>query len=278
MRRLEWTPTWDEFLVGLMVDEVNKGRKGDKGFTKESWNYIVSEFNKKFNVNLNQQQLRSRYNYYKKEYKIVKTLLSQSDFGWDESRKIVTAEPEVWDRYILAHPEAKQYLTKGLPLLGEMGKIIGNSAADGKALPSSHRGEVLEEAARGMVALQSENEESDSSEDMNASYQRYKRKYVTPTSSCHSKKERKGTDLAALAAALQEMAASSRFRASLITGANSKQELKNCIEELQTMENLDDVLFVKACKMLKDEKNALVFMTLKGHRRLLWVKEMCDAL
>jgi hypothetical protein len=37
---------------------------------------------------------------FKKEYKIVKTLQSLSGFGWDDLKKMVTAEPQVWDSYL----------------------------------------------------------------------------------------------------------------------------------------------------------------------------------
>jgi Myb/SANT-like DNA-binding domain len=37
---------------------------------------------------------------FKEEYKIVKTLWSLSGFGWDDSKKMVTAEPQVWDAYL----------------------------------------------------------------------------------------------------------------------------------------------------------------------------------
>ena len=35
-----------------------------------------------------------------KEYKIICTLCSQSGFGWDDLHQMVTATPDVWERYI----------------------------------------------------------------------------------------------------------------------------------------------------------------------------------
>ncbi|ERN16559.1 hypothetical protein AMTRI_Chr11g96540 [Amborella trichopoda] len=284
-RRLVWNPAWDEYLVRLMVDQVNKGKRIENGFRKEAWHYMVIKFNRKFYQNLDKQQLKNRYVYFRKEYKLVKILIEQSEFSWDETRKIVKAEPEVWDHYILEHPEAKPYRTKSLPLWGELGIIFGNS------IESSNRGEVLEEGTRVRGGLQSpvissddiaslefEDEESSSSrEDMSTLHQPNKRKFVLPTSSNCGKRARKDIGEIMLQT-LQEMAANSRFRASQVAEASSEQELKKCIEELQSMEGLDDGLFVRACKMLKDEKNAVIFMTLKGDRRLLWVKEMCETL
>ncbi|ERN16562.1 hypothetical protein AMTRI_Chr11g153530 [Amborella trichopoda] len=287
-RRLEWNPYWDEYFVVLMVNQVNKGKKRESGFSKDAWRSMVIKFNRKFNQTLHKQHLKHRYQYLKREYKIVKTLLDQTGFAWDERRKIVTAKTEAWDCYLSEHPEAKLYRTRGLPLMGELGIIFGNSTADNQ---QNHHGEKMEEAPRVRRALQppviftdddvatldSESDESSCSrEDMNALDQGNKRKFEILSPSHCDKKARKMDKL--MVEALQEMADSLRFRTSRTVGPSSKQELKNCIEELQAMKDLDDQLFGKACKMLKDEKNAVIFMTLKGHHRLLWVNEMCVAL
>ncbi|KAI9086567.1 hypothetical protein K1719_031428 [Acacia pycnantha] len=38
-----------------------------------------------------------------------------SGFGWDPETKLVTADKEVWDEYMKAHPMAKEFRTKALP-------------------------------------------------------------------------------------------------------------------------------------------------------------------
>ena len=36
----------------------------------------------------------------KKDFAVVKQLREQSGFGWDNALKIVTAPPDVWDKYL----------------------------------------------------------------------------------------------------------------------------------------------------------------------------------
>ncbi|KAK7285256.1 hypothetical protein RJT34_20021 [Clitoria ternatea] len=56
--------------------------------------------------------------------------------------------------------------------------------------------------------------------------------------------------------------------------SNSITMYKNCLEELQKLEELDDNKFVKAVNSLKDDKNAIAFMTIKGPRRLTWLRSL----
>lgn len=48
-----------------------------------------------------------------------------------------------------------------------------------------------------------------------------------------------------------------------------------CLEELQLIEGLDDDIFMRAVSVLRDEKNAIAFLTLKGPRRLAWLLLQC---
>lgn len=58
---------------------------------------------------------------------------------------------------------------------------------------------------------------------------------------------------------------------------NASNELtlyQKCLEDLQQLEELDDTEFTKAVNVLRDDKNAVAFMTLKGHRRLTWLRSL----
>ena len=73
---------------------------------------------------------------FKDKFKIVKTLRSLSGFSWDDQRKMVTAEPDVWDCYLKVcmliylsplclfcqqgHPKAHSFHKKSFPLSDEI--------------------------------------------------------------------------------------------------------------------------------------------------------------
>lgn len=49
-------------------------------------------------------KLKNRFKTLKKTYKIMKAMLDLSGLGWDDTRKMVTAEPEVWkDCLLVSH-------------------------------------------------------------------------------------------------------------------------------------------------------------------------------
>lgn len=49
---------------------------------------------------------------------------------------------------------------------------------------------------------------------------------------------------------------------------------QKCLEELQRLEELDESEFIKAVSVLRDDKNAIAFMTIKGPRRLTWLRSL----
>lgn len=88
----------------------------------------------------------------KQEFDIIKELRSLSGFGWDDERKVVTAEASVWDAYIEVslshiprlskaqlevvfqkHPKAKPWRKKPFPLYDEISELIDGTRATGHA-------------------------------------------------------------------------------------------------------------------------------------------------
>ncbi|KAF8223808.1 hypothetical protein L208DRAFT_1193567, partial [Tricholoma matsutake] len=52
-------------------------------------------------------------------------------FGWDDSKKMVTAEPQVWDVYLKGHKKAQPFHKKPFPLYNKIGALIGDCMATG---------------------------------------------------------------------------------------------------------------------------------------------------
>lgn len=98
--KAEWTPSRDAHLVELFIDQHNCGRTAYNEFKNEVIRSVTLDFNKKFGLNLEENQIKNRYNVMKKDYGVVKTLLGHTGFGWDEIRQMVVADDKVWDSYI----------------------------------------------------------------------------------------------------------------------------------------------------------------------------------
>ncbi|KAK2985217.1 hypothetical protein RJ640_010506 [Escallonia rubra] len=66
--------------------------------------------------------------------------------------------------------------------------------------------------------------------------------------------------------------ASKKMRAVRKVEGNRLALYKNCIEDLLKLNNLNQTEFLKAVRALKDDKNAIAFMTMKGHPRLAFLR------
>lgn len=101
--KAEWTPSRDSYLVELFIEQHNCGRTAYNEFKNEVIKSVTRDFNKKFGMNLEENQIKNRYNVMKKDYGVVKTLLGHTGFHWDETRQMVVADDKVWDSYIGVH-------------------------------------------------------------------------------------------------------------------------------------------------------------------------------
>ncbi|XP_058094584.1 L10-interacting MYB domain-containing protein-like isoform X2 [Magnolia sinica] len=288
--KADWTTPRDAYLVELLIEQQNAGKRSNMGWSKEAWKYVVDAFNKRFRLHHNVQQLKSRIAQLKKNYYIVKQLISHSGFAWNSVMHTVTADDDVWDRYLMTHPEARPLRKTGLPLY----EILGTLFEEGRSQLSMHRQEESENGGNTPVAhrmlshstpslhVVGDNEEfsSGSEEEIHSDDSPPNKRQGAPVSSTprRRKRVRVGTG-GRIASALERIvAASERLAESTQVAATNEDRLsyEKCLEELQMVEGLDDMTFMKAVHILRDEKNAVAFLTLKGPRRLTWLMLQCS--
>ncbi|KIN93897.1 hypothetical protein M404DRAFT_77160, partial [Pisolithus tinctorius Marx 270] len=63
---------------------------------------------------------------------IVQQLITASGFGWDETKKMATAEESVWVKYLEAHPKAKPWCYNPFPLYDDILSLIEGHHATGE--------------------------------------------------------------------------------------------------------------------------------------------------
>ncbi|KAF9615694.1 hypothetical protein IFM89_026109, partial [Coptis chinensis] len=91
----------DRYFVKLMVDQVHDGQYLDDQFSKHAWRQMEEKFKAKFGPSFTIELLKNHYRALKNNYNCIKTLLSESGFGWDNEREMVYADHDhVWDDYI----------------------------------------------------------------------------------------------------------------------------------------------------------------------------------
>ncbi|RWR73024.1 Myb/SANT-like domain-containing protein [Cinnamomum micranthum f. kanehirae] len=131
-KNVTWTEIADEFLTNVLIEQITLGRKDGIGFTSEGWREIERKMKEKFGDEYDKAKIRNRLRTIKSHYNHIKILMGLSGFGWDDITKRVTAEDQVWNDYLKAHPEYEYYRGKSFPDYEKFAIIYGDSTADGR--------------------------------------------------------------------------------------------------------------------------------------------------
>ncbi|XP_062082012.1 uncharacterized protein At2g29880-like isoform X2 [Humulus lupulus] len=293
--KAEWTPSRDAYLVELFIEQHNCGRTAYNEFKNEVIRSVTRDFNKKFGMNLEENQIKNRYNVMKKDYGVVKTLLSHTGFHWDEIRQMVVADDKVWDNYIAIKSEARPFRRKSFPLYNQMSIIFegesraimkhhfpsglhvtaeeGNSNTETvrSSEPTNLPAQVVDGTpdSDSMIRIDDNNDDDDT---------RQQKKHKAEAPSMSGRKRRSCYKVReTIENTLYEMFCSANLKAAQRKAFSEKTLYQKCLEELQGLEELDDMEFAKAVNVLKDDKNAVAFMTIKGPRRLIWLRSQWPA-
>ncbi|POW15821.1 hypothetical protein PSTT_01855 [Puccinia striiformis] len=103
-----WTPNQETALIQYILDQKALGKGTDNANLKaKGWTQVSRDMYNKFKIEFTNIQLKNQKGYMQKLYVDQDFLRSQSGFGWDKTAKMVTANPEVWNTLIQAHPNRK---------------------------------------------------------------------------------------------------------------------------------------------------------------------------
>lgn len=98
--KTDWTPAMDRYFVELMLDQLKKGHKMDKTFSKQAWKDMLTLFNAKFCSQYGKTFLKRRYKKLFKYYSDIRSLLERKGFSWYERQQMIVAEDAAWEKII----------------------------------------------------------------------------------------------------------------------------------------------------------------------------------
>lgn len=101
-RDIWWTSEMDSYLSAILVEQIKLGNKCniENKFKPAAFEAAALAINGRFDLDLTKDQIKNRLTTWTKQYEILKELLDQSGFEWDEKRKMVNATDSVWNDYI----------------------------------------------------------------------------------------------------------------------------------------------------------------------------------
>ncbi|XP_030959168.1 uncharacterized protein LOC115981123 [Quercus lobata] len=279
VKYISWTDEMDRCLTQLLVQQVMLGNKLDKNFKPVAYMAALTVLNEKFGLDLTKENIRNRLKTWKKQYGLVKELLSHGGFEWDDRYKMVVATDSDWNEYIKRYPDARQLRARSIENYDDLRIIVGNEAPDGHWFEagstlrlegnSTFNDEEHVETPVQMFANEEMSHE-DTSDGMQGSSQQTR---ARPSSSSHSKrllKRRRSSDV--MLKMMSAMAADIGRIADALTENNKTVCLDELFEMVQTIPGFDDDLIIEACEYLSfDERRAMMFMKLNERLRKKWL-------
>uniref|UniRef100_A0ACD6AJH6 Uncharacterized protein n=1 Tax=Avena sativa TaxID=4498 RepID=A0ACD6AJH6_AVESA len=95
---LKWTDEMDKAMLDVFVEYYSKGDRAQNGW--KPYTAAVKKVREKCQIELTKENIISRSKTFDKHYAIVNKMLSQSGFGWDDEKNMVTVEDDVWNTYV----------------------------------------------------------------------------------------------------------------------------------------------------------------------------------
>ncbi|CAH2060786.1 unnamed protein product [Thlaspi arvense] len=131
----QWSDPQLKLLLQLLVDANNQGfRQSDGKFNKLTIETrILSTLNQELGSSITYSQYRNWIKMLKARYQsLAEFLRCSSGFGWDRETKKFTADDEVWNVYLKAHPDKKYMRDDSFEDYEELKTIYGPNTASGQ--------------------------------------------------------------------------------------------------------------------------------------------------
>ncbi|RYO78993.1 hypothetical protein DL766_010089 [Monosporascus sp. MC13-8B] len=140
--RYSWTSYEVMMLLELYQKQINEGLSTPNHGIKERGHQAVTDELNAHGICVTRKQVKNKYTHLQERTQAWLALKEASGFGWDEALQIPTAEPEVWENYLKAHPEARSFRYKALEYAELCEAIFGPAIKAEGELAIGLRGEA----------------------------------------------------------------------------------------------------------------------------------------
>ncbi|XP_058777088.1 uncharacterized protein LOC131651440 [Vicia villosa] len=125
----QWTAEEDAILVEGLLQLVDDGWKEDAGTFKPRYTKVLEKYlhKKKPKCTLKANpHIESIVKRLKSQYSAIKDMMgpSASGFGWDDARKMIIVEKEVYSQWCKSHPTASGLYGKPFPHFGNFDVVL----------------------------------------------------------------------------------------------------------------------------------------------------------
>ncbi|KAI9630287.1 hypothetical protein KEM48_014011 [Puccinia striiformis f. sp. tritici PST-130] len=126
----------ESMMMDLYIQAVERGKQSDSGFQSSTHKHVTRELEKHFPEvahSITDKKVKSKLSQgFKRDYEAFLALKDASGFGWDNITGVVTASVEVWEHYLVSHPNARKFWGSPFPEFHKLDLIFGDIRATGE--------------------------------------------------------------------------------------------------------------------------------------------------
>lgn len=124
----------DKAMLDVFVDHYNKGDRAQNGCKPHVYTAAVKNVRDKCDKQITKDHIISRSKTFDKYFLVIDKMLSQSGFGWDCDRNMISVDSDdVWNNYVKANKEAASYRFKVIKYWDMISVIYSRDRATGVA-------------------------------------------------------------------------------------------------------------------------------------------------
>ncbi|VFQ87981.1 unnamed protein product [Cuscuta campestris] len=136
VRTTTWTEDMDEFLIDAHLEQHRKGNRVGGTFTPRAYDYILKELKEKYpDENWTKDKFRGHMRLLKGKFSAAFDVfrhISTSGWGFNSTTMTWDVDDDVWDAFVEAHPEAKEWRDKPIPFYDKMCELYARDRATGE--------------------------------------------------------------------------------------------------------------------------------------------------
>ena len=100
-KQFRWTKPMERMLLKILTDEVKNGNKPNNVFRVSSFNRVANAVKEQYQVECLSSHVDHHLRTLRSSWSIIEKLrLSKTGLGWDDSLKMITASPSVYDEQV----------------------------------------------------------------------------------------------------------------------------------------------------------------------------------
>ncbi|XP_075499158.1 L10-interacting MYB domain-containing protein-like [Primulina tabacum] len=138
--KADWADQNTEIFLKICEEEIESGNKPTKHLNKTGYTNLVSKFNERTGLSLNQKQFKNKWDSMRKYFALWAQFIGNNEtgLGWDYNKMTMQADNSWWEDKIKENPEYAKFRLRGPKNLDLLENIfIGSIATDYAAIAPS---------------------------------------------------------------------------------------------------------------------------------------------